>query len=530
MSGLFQTFNIARSGMYTTQTRLNIASHNISNATTEGYSRQKANVSTTIPNTIAGIGQIGTGVEINSITRTRDQYLDNQIQYENSLNGKFEAENTVFEQVEIIFMEPSDTGLNTVMNEMWTSWQEVSKSPENSNARTIVTQNALTFTDTINHIANQLDTVVKDAVNLSELKIYNANSILNQVNDLNEQIYRMKLRRFEPNDLMDQRDLLIDKLSNIIDINTKQNSFGSIEITNNETGKILLNLNPEELPEVQLNVIRDIEQDGLGGYTVTIAKNGDVNDVIKFTTSTEFEAGDIVLVDPSTWDDAIIIVLEANLTEGELAGQMSAIDNVRKYEDQVDKLVKALAMTINTIHRDDGFDLNGGIDFFVSSDATEINAGNITVNQAILDDVTLLNTGRTTTSPEGDGSRALAIAQLRNGMYPINDIENFQTYIDTNYNQELMTLSPTTSGTTFDGYYKDIVAKVGIDAQTTERGIENQGNLLLQLNQRRESISGVSIDEEVANLVQLQTAYQANAKVMSTITIMLDTLINRMGL
>ena len=96
------------------------------------------------------------------------------------------------------------------MNEMWTSWQELSKNPENSNARTITTQNALTFTDTVNHITKQLNTIVEDTISFSETKVYNANHMLNQINDLNDQIYRVKLRNLEPNDLMDQRDLLID--------------------------------------------------------------------------------------------------------------------------------------------------------------------------------------------------------------------------------------------------------------------------------------------------------------------------------
>ena len=301
-------------------------------------------------------------------------------------------------------------------------------------------------------------------------------------------------------------------------------------ITNNETGKILLSSNPEDLPEIALNVVRDVQSDGLGEFTITLAKNGDANNVLTFTSNYEFKAGDIVFVDPMTWGENPPLVSEANLTEGELAGQMESVNLVHKYEGQLDNLVKSLAMSINTIHRDNGIDLNGGINFFTSSDGSEINARNITVNQAILDDVSLVNTGLTTTSPEGDGSRALAIAQLRNGRYSINDIDNFQTYIDANYNQSSMTLNSTVTGTAFDGYYKDIVAKVGIDAQVVQRGLENQQNLILQYNQRRESISGVSIDEEVANLVQLQTAYQANAKVMSTITIMLDTLINRMGI
>ncbi len=518
MSGLFQTFNVAKSGMQVQQIAINTTSHNIANATTEGFSRQSVHLSTTIPNNLPGIGQVGTGVEIDSITRTRDQYLDAQVRYENSVGGKYESSSTILEQVEIIFMEPSETGLNNIMNEMWNSWQELSKSPDNSNTRTVTIQNALTLTDEMNHKMDQLDTIVQDTIAYTESKVYDANTMLEQINNLNDQIYRSKLHGLIPNDLMDERDLQIDKLSKIVNIETKETKFGSIEITSKETGEILLDSNTEAAPEVELSVIRSITPDGSGNFNVTMAKKGDINEIITFVSATEFQEGDVVFVDPSTWETTPSMTLP-NLTEGELVGNMESIATIKEYQTQLNLLANTIATAVNTVHSDNGT----GINFFEASDGTSvINARNISVNQNIQDDIYLINAGATATSPEGDGTRALAIAQLRNGNYPIND----SSYFAANYDAVTMKIESTTSGTSFDSFYKDIVVKVGIDVQRADRGLENQGNLLMQLEQRKESISGVSIDEEVANLVQLQTAYQANARVMSTISSMLDTLIN----
>lgn len=522
MSGLFATFNVAKRGMQAQQTAINTTSHNIANAATEGYSRQRVNMSTSIPNNLPGIGQVGTGVEIDSITRTRDLFLDAQVRYESAVNGKFESSNTVLEQVEIVFLEPSDTGINTVMNEMWTSWQELSKTPESSNARTVVAQNAMTMADTLNHTTKQLNTIISDTVSLSEAKAYDANTLIDQINTLNDQIYRAQLKGLIPNDLMDERDLQLDNLAEIVNIKTEENRFGSIQITSAETGDILLSDNPELLPDYEISVIRAVEPDGAGGYTVTMAKKGDVGEILTFTSATAYEAGDVVFVDPETWSDPAPTFVKPTLEEGQLKGQMDAIDSVTKYLDYLDNLAGSLAEAVNTIHQDGA----NAIDFFVSSDGEPISAANIQVNQAILDDAQLINAGFDATSSEGDGSRALAIAQLRNGTFPMTEL----SYYTDHYDAATMTIESTVTGTTFDNYYKDIVAKIGIDAQAAERGVENQGNLLQQLQMRKESVSGVSIDEEVANLIQYQTAYQANARVMSTIQTMLDTLINGMGL
>src|SRR5690554_748446 len=127
MSGIFTTFNTAKRGMFGQQHSINTTSHNITNANTEGFSRQRVQLETTPGFSIAGVGRMGTGVQVSTITRIRDAYLDTQIRYEGSIAGQYRARQEVLDQVEMIFLEPSDAGLNTIMGRMWDSWQELSK-------------------------------------------------------------------------------------------------------------------------------------------------------------------------------------------------------------------------------------------------------------------------------------------------------------------------------------------------------------------------------------------------------------------
>jgi flagellar hook-associated protein 1 FlgK len=538
MSGIFQAFNVAKLGMQVQQNAVSITSHNISNANTEGFSRQRVNLQTTQPFSYAGIGQFGTGVEVDSITRTRDEFLDDQIRVENSIEGRYKSGESALEQVEMVFLEPSDTGLNSVLDSFWNSWQELSKTPENSNAKTIVAQSAVTFTDAANHMDGQMETLKSDLATLQTSKVYDANLLLGQINDMNDQIYRVKVKGMEPNDLMDRRDLLVDRLSTIVGIETSLEENGSMEITNRETGELLLDANPKADTEIEMSVVQSVEYvpDDPDGkfWHLSLLRKGDSNDVHTVKTSDEnYSQGDVVFTDADeNWDDGEVTLTKPNLREGAVAGNSLALEKIEVYQSQLDSLINGIAQAVNKIHNPDSGEVDDDlstIDFFTKSDGeSNFNAENIAVNAAILDDVGEIQAGflkNDELNPVGDGSRALAIAQLRNGRFDMSDIE---TDVD-EYVTEDMSIPSDPAGTTFDSFYKDLIATVGIDTQDAHRGSENQDILLLQLNQRKDSISGVSIDEEVANLIQYQTAYQANARVMSTLTQMLDTLINGLG-
>ncbi len=538
MSGIFSTFNIAKRGLFAQQNAVSTTSHNIANANTEGYSRQRVHFETTPAHFKTGVGVIGTGVDIASINRIRDAYLDTQVRYETGILGRYNARQEILEQVEMVFMEPSESGLSTVMGKMWDAWQELSKSPESSYARAIVRDQALTFTDSLNHMYEQLETLKSDSINLTEKKVLDAHSIIDQIKSLNDQISRVVIKGETPNDLMDRRDLLLDQLSVIVDFKTTEDKFGRISI---ESGGIkLLSAAEGDETAVELSVVRSAVMNGDGSVTVTLARGGDsINGVIVLTMTEEeyrnhsFLKDGAVVFNDKAWDGKDLSGLEPfKMSNGELLGYQSMSDEISMYQDQLNGLARALAYAVNTIHTDSG---SHGVPFFVgdggSSDLSAITAGNITINQAIIDNPKNINTATLPGNPEGDGGRALAIAQLRSVRLPVQDFidDPDAAAASITYNNDTMSFENVSGGGTFEGYYKDMIAKLGISSQQAVRMVENQETLTGQLLQRRYSVSGVSIDEEVANLILFQHAYQANANVIYTLNAMLDTLINRMG-
>lgn len=168
-----------------------------------------------------------------------------------------------------------------------------------------------------------------------------------------------------------------------------------------------------------------------------------------------------------------------------------------------------MAEAINTVHEDE----------FFSGDS----AGTIKVNDDISKDHSLVNAGKLENSPEGDGSRALAIARLRNTKLVFSENPSFD------YDAETMSIINDPNGVTIEGAYGNIVTIIGISKEHADNMVDNQEVLLQQLEMHRESTSGVSIDEEISDLIKYQKAYEANARVISVLTEMLDTLINRTG-
>ncbi|HZK34613.1 MAG TPA: flagellar hook-associated protein FlgK [Bacillota bacterium] len=538
MSGIFNTFNIAKRGLFAQQNAVNTTSHNIANANTEGYSRQRVQMETTPGFFKPGVGVLGTGVDIASVNRIRDVYLDTQVRQENSILGQYRARQEILEQVEMIFIETEDTGLGTVMDRMWDAWQELSKSPENSNARTIVTEQALSFTGSLNPMYKQLETLKGDSINLTETKVLDAQSNIKQIEGLNEQIYKITIKGETPNDLMDKRDLLLDQLSMLVDFDTTEDKFGRVSI---KSGQVSLLANPSSDDEAkELSVVRSVELNDDGAATVTIVRGGDsINGIVTLTIGEDefenysfLEEGAVIYNDKS-WDGQDYSALQSfELNDGELAGYQSISQEVSMYQDQLDALARVIAHGINTIHTDGGAVSTA---FFVGQDGSDdinaISAGNIRINQAIIDDPRNINTKASPENSDGDGSRALAIAQLRYARMPVHEFADNPSEAAGSlvYNGDSMSFDDVGGGSTIDGHYKDIIAKVGISSQQAGRMVENQEALTGQLLHRRYSVSGVSLDEEVANMIQFQHAYQANASVITTLNTMLDTLINRMG-
>jgi flagellar hook-associated protein 1 FlgK len=441
MAGIFNTLNTANKGMNAQQTALHTTAHNISNANTEGYSRQRVELKADLAYTYGGIGQLGTGVKIDSVIRLVDEFTNKQIRQETATMSQFSTKSEVLEQMETIFNEPSDTGLNFNISEMFKSWQGLAKNPESLSSKTIVIEKSRTFADTLNQIQSQLESLISETEYQIDKQITDFNAIVDNLDTLNRQIFNIAVKGHTPNDLLDQRDKLLKEMSSITDFKTETDKYGRVEISVGET-----------------NVLT-------------------------------FEGEIDLAVDWGT-----------EATKGAVKGYF---DGKQVLESQLTE-VKEFALTIseafNSSHTKDSDD---PVDIFeVGTD------GRLRVNQILVDDNSRLMAGAFANSPVGDGTRAAAVAAIRN------------TALSFGTNGET---------TTLENKYNSMITKVGISKEHADNMVKNQNALVGQLMMRRESTSGVSIDEEVSNLVKYQKAFEANAKVMAVLTEMLDVLINRTG-
>jgi len=232
MTSLFMGLETGKKAIMTNQTALAVAGHNVSNASTTGYTRQIANLSATKPFSPPGVGQIGTGVEVNSIKRIRDAYLDAQYRQENTTTGYWESVQSALDQVELILNEPSDDSLSSALDKFWAAWEDLCVDPQSSSTRAVVAQSGATLADTFNQMYNQLEDLYRDLNYDIQVKISEINSIGEQIVALNKQIMAVTNSGQEANDLCDSRDLLLDQLSRMvnIDITTADNGMISVAI------------------------------------------------------------------------------------------------------------------------------------------------------------------------------------------------------------------------------------------------------------------------------------------------------------
>ncbi|MBK5240381.1 flagellar hook-associated protein FlgK [Clostridium sp.] len=573
MSGLFSTFNVATRGMSAQQKALDVTAHNISNANTEGYSRQRATMETTRPfgmpsmNNAMGVGQLGTGVQISAIVRIRDTFLDYQVRTENGTMGYYTGREKFLSEIESIMNEPSDSGVSSLMDGMFNSWQSLAGSPESSNTRTVVAEQSRALTYELNNTYNQLIKIKGNSQDVIKQGVVDVNNMLDQINELNTQVIAVKVGGNEPNDLMDKRDLLVDQLSFKFGITIDKKTFGGQDIRTNEEGMenaYLVKSGPSEDVK-RFSYINSIEPIGTPdegedqNYKITYYKKGDMSsddkeEVLEMTLDSDqykrLDQGRVIWADKD--GNAIGTDIEKpgflfTPKTGELQGYMSVQADIDKYVGELDALAKGIAFSINAVHsgESDAAKPTGILDFFVNSkDVTaagvttaageaEITAGNITVNKKILEDPMLINTGENATSGPTDNTRALAIAQLRYIKLEIQGIEEgttregFLTGDKVNIEDgKVSSINSSSNGTTISGYFTDVVSRLGTQTQTAKKTVTNHEALLAGLNESRASISGVSLDEEMANMIQYQHAYQANAKIISTVDELLDLVIN----
>lgn len=596
MAGLFNTLNISKRGINVMQAGLNVTSHNISNASRSDYTRQRIRVQASSPlTTIGSAGQIGTGAQVEMVERVRNTFLDYQIRNENSALADVNVRQNVLAEIEKLVNESGDVGLSKMFDKFFDSWQELAKNPSDINARTIVLQEASNMTDEFNRIYNELQESKNDINDTIKNSVVEVNSILNEINELNQKIQEMSLMGNQPNDFLDRRDMLLDELSGKlgISIDTKKNNGINVTSKDINLGNLVSNKNTEN--DLRLTFVESIET-GTGDFpkdvTITYYKNNDSTDennkvqlVIKDMTSENFkslEKNRVILSNQEGFavdstgkaitsqqiDNSNFSSL--SLSSGELGGLQKSHVEIDSFINQINQLAKALVFSVNAIHSGQSSATSGGafghdtLPFFVNSSIAEydqngnlinssdvangegeITAGNITINRELLEEPLKLkvrendhmfeNGMKNDIDGQGNGERALAIASLRETLFNISDIgktinsrEDFfdQAKGGSEFSNNGLSIGDSSKGTKIESQYKNIVTTLGIKSQEASREADNFEDLVYNLEISRMSVSGVSLDEEMSNLITFQHAYNASAKVISTVDKLLDVIIN----
>lgn len=225
----FASYEIARTGLMVNERGLYVTGHNIANVNTPGYTRQQALI-TTGPYKNEITYQLGLGADIQQIRQVRHIFLDNIYRNETQLLGYWESRQKTFDDIQAILGEPMEKGFQDAINQFWDSWQELSKNPDSLTVRAMVRQRGESFLHFVNHLGSQIDRLQRDLDSEIRVRIDEVNSITREINRLNLEILKVENYGDRANDYRDQRNLLIDRLSKIIDVEAYEAQDGQMNV------------------------------------------------------------------------------------------------------------------------------------------------------------------------------------------------------------------------------------------------------------------------------------------------------------
>lgn len=466
MAKIHSMMDIGKRSMQNSQTALQTVSHNIANKNTEGFSRQRIEVQTSTPHT-EGRLQMGTGSTTAAITRTVNPWLEKQLQREGGNSSYLETKSDALSRIEQVFNEQQNKGLNSSMSDFFNSFRELSNNPESLAARTMVKESAEVLSNDFKRVSRQLNDVTIDLDKQIEGAVGDINQISKEIANLNEKVQANEIGGGHANDERDRRDLLLRKLSEKVNISWAEGKTGMVNVTAGNTAILVSGSQSSELS--------------------TMRRAGDERVQVFYSLNSTGTKTD----------------LTDQFSHGTLGSAIQVRDqNVLEMKKSVNEIAYNLATEVNKAHIE-GFDRYSGkgILFFDMPQGVETAADEIQVNKSILGDVGKIAAASQVNSP-ADNTTANVIHSLQ-------------------YQQTMQ------NGTsTFDDYYNSKVGEIGIVTQRTRESFESQKNIVDQLNNIRESISGVSLDEEATKMIEYQKAYEASARVIKMADEMFDTVLN----
>lgn len=558
----FAGLRLALTALQAQQRSVDVAAQNVANANTPGYSRQTANLvnigAPAVPAVWSKFVGDGQGVQVDSVTRFRDQFMEIQAALQHGSMASLDQASSTMNAIQQLFNEPSDSGIQKQLSDFWAGFDDVANNPADSAARTQLLERADTLSASFNSISRNLNQQKVDTTSELGATVASINSMAQSIATLNKAIKANTISGLPVNDLEDQRDLLANQLSEASGASLRAGPFNQVNVMLSGTAL------------VQEDTASALTVDASGpGAVVRWANNNSQAAVTSGKAGGELDA-----------------------INGTIPNYLAKLDNVATtLRDQVNQLHGTIAGSLAVANQDQTaagnlqFDVsldNGAFATVTLAGADWSGAGGAAALEGALQTAidAALGAGNATATVSGGNGSALTI-----GIAPTatHDLQVRATGANTGFanllgetavgsdgiggrqfftGSDAATLSVSaaltnnpgaiaagtaaggpldasnalnlaelaTSATGADAVYRQAIVQLGVDTQTATSRNQIQQSATSSLDNARMQNSGVSIDEEMTNLVQFQHGYDAAARLMTTIDSMLDTLINHTGL
>lgn len=578
MRSTFSGLNTMVRGVFSNQLSLDTVGHNITNASTEGYSRQSVNLAATRGQNVSSLyGDVivGTGVDSVSIQRARNIYADKQFWSETSQQQYYKTRQTNYDKVEAIFNDSDKTGILNSMEEFYKSWQDLSANASTDSNRVAVIEKGNVFTDKLKTATQQMQSQINAQYDDMSSTLTKINDITNQLTKLNQNIMSTEATGASANDLRDKRDLLVDELSGYMNLNVYEDDNGMYTVVSNGVSMV------NGINRLTLEMSTPIANStyGINDYSIQIKESG-------------------IAYIP---------------TDGSLKAQLDTIAEDKSYIDKMADMAGFMLTTFNNMHQQgagiDGSDSSlgtadgptFGINFFGDNNtvytwdsdthsvvATEMQNGTVKRSLAYtestangvttrrpsvkidgtvaaktnLDGVNIINALSINTAIAATGGTSLIAARSfkvtqntdANGAYldtysvtangpkdgtnAVNmsslfnlEKSNVTTTADISFNGTAISNDKRAiDNISLNAYYNSMMSQLGSDSESVDDKADAQDDLINQIVSWRSSTSGVDWNEELTNMIMFQQGYSACSRCLTTMDEMLDKLINSTGM
>ena len=479
MRSSFGGLSIGLSGAWAQQKALDVTGHNISNVNTPGYSRQGISHASATPSRYGQAGNgsmmtVGTGVEIQDIRQYRDYFLDQKLKRENQELGYWDARKSSIEELETIFNDNSEDGLQTVMDDFWNSWSQLSKPGGGLTARSLVKENGIAFVETVKNLDTMLVDYRKNRNNEIKENVDRFNKVTKEIGDINNNIRRIEGSGVVANDARDQRDALVNELSKMAKIQVIDGSTYNIAVEG-----LLVVSGDNSTPLV---AVPDASANGY--YSLRWGKS----------------------------------LEKVNLNGGSIKALIESRDQlIDGFRDRLNSLVKGVVEEINKLHST-GY---GNMDslprnMFVNikdNSGTGIDITNIGFNPELEDVNHIAAAGSPFPGNYEDNQNALKISEWR-----LKDV-----FTNTAYDVANGKLN-------FDEFYRSLITDIGLEGNKAANAADAQGLLVEQVEYSRQALMAVSLDEEMTNLIKFEHSYNAAARIVNAMDEMIEIVVNKVGI